>query len=166
MPTSVVVRQGVKQDLPRTLELIKELAEYEHGLDQVSNTVARMEEDGFGPNSIFGFFVAECDNQIVGIAVYYYRYSTWKGRRLYLEDIVVTEKERGKGIGKLLFDRILQKVLDDECSGVMFQVLDWNKPAINFYKKYNTQFDGEWLNCHLDADEIKTILKSTPKSPH
>lgn len=158
MNDRIIIRAGIKNDLPRTLELIKELAEYERGLDQVNNTVARMEEEGFGNNPVFGFFVAEANFHIVGIAVYYYRYSTWKGKRLYLEDIVVTESQRGKGVGKMLFDRILKKVLEDGCSGIMWQVLDWNEPAINFYKKYNAHLDNGWLNCHLDETEIKTLL--------
>ncbi len=97
------IRKGVKADLPRVLELIKELAHYEKAQDEVSNTVKMMEEDGFGDHPIFGFFVAE-DKSIVGISLYYYRDSTWKGKILYLEDIIVTESERGKGIGKRLFD--------------------------------------------------------------
>lgn len=152
------IRQGTKADLPRTLELIKELAEYEKAPHEVTNTLAKMEEDGFGKNPIFGFFVAEKEQNIVGISLYYYRYSTWKGKRLYLEDIIVTEKERGSGLGKLLFDRTMQQCLDDNCTGMMWQVLDWNEPAINFYKKYNAKMDYEWVNCHLEATQIKQLL--------
>jgi L-amino acid N-acyltransferase YncA len=97
---AITIRTGEKKDLPRVLELIKELALYEKAPHEVINTVALMEKDGFGPNPIYGLFVAENKNGIVGISVYYWRYSTWKGKRLYLEDIVVTEKERGSGIGK------------------------------------------------------------------
>lgn len=156
----VKVRKGTKADLPRTLELIKELAEYEKAPLEVSNTLAMMEEDGFGQNPIFGFFVAENARGIVGISVYYYRYSTWKGKRLYLEDIIVTESERGSGLGKLLFDRTMQQCLDDGCTGMMWQVLDWNEPAINFYKKYNAKMDYEWVNCHLETNQIKELLNS------
>jgi GNAT superfamily N-acetyltransferase len=153
------IRTGTKKDLPQVLTLIKELAEYERAPHEVTNTVARMEEDGFGPNPIYGFFVAENHNGIVGISVYYWRYSTWKGKRLYLEDIVVTEKERGSGIGKKLFDRTMQHALDEKCSGMIWQVLDWNEPGINFYRKnYNPKFDGEWLNTSLEADEIRKLL--------
>lgn len=153
------IRRGTIADLPRTLELINELALYEKAPHEVTNTLAKMEEDGFGPNPVYGFFVAENDRGIVGISVYYYRYSTWKGKRLYLEDIVVTESERGNGLGKLLFDRTMQQCLDDKCTGMMWQVLDWNEPAINFYKKYNAKMDYEWVNCHLEASQIMELLK-------
>ncbi len=155
------IRQGTKEDLPRVLELVRELALYEKAPDEVTNTVQMMEEDGFGENPVFGFFVAvkEETQQIIGISIFYYRYSTWKGRRLYLEDIVVTESERGYGAGKLLFDRTLQKCLDDNCTGMMWQVLDWNTPAINFYQKYGADLQSEWINCNLQSDEIRKILK-------
>jgi GNAT superfamily N-acetyltransferase len=157
---NIVIRTGTKEDLPRALELIKELAFYEKAPHEVTNTVERMELEGFGPSPIFGFFVAENAQGIVGISIYYWRYSTWKGKRLYLEDIVVTEKERGAGIGKLLFDRTMQHALDENCSGMMWQVLDWNEPAINFYKKYyQAKLDGEWINCSLERDEISQLLK-------
>ena len=154
----MVIREGKKSDLPRVLELVKELALFEKAPEQVTNTVALMEVDGFGDNPIYGMYVAESDGAIVGISIYYYRYSTWKGRRLYLEDIIVTEAERGKGIGKLLFDRTMKKTLESNCTGMMWQVLDWNEPAINFYKKYNSKLDGEWVNCSLERDQIKEIL--------
>ena len=155
----VKVREGKKEDLPHVLELVKELAEYEKALHQVTNTVAQMEVDGFGPQPVFGFFVAEKQAAIVGISLYYYRYSTWKGRRIYLEDIVVKKTERGNGIGKMLFDRTMQFTLEAGCSGLVWQVLDWNEPAINFYKKYNAAFDGEWVNCSLEADQIRELLQ-------
>ena len=152
------IRKGIEGDLPRTLELVKELAAYERALGEVSNTVQGMKEDGFGKNPIFGFFVAEVDQEIVGVSLYYYRYSTWKGKRLYLEDIIVTERMRGQGIGKLLFEATLHYSLNQNCTGMMWQVLDWNEPAINFYKKYSAKMDGEWVNCTLEADEIRHIL--------
>lgn len=156
----VHIRAGKKEDLPRALELVKELALYEKAPHEVINTVALMEEDGFGENPIFGFFVAETQNGIVGISIYYWRYSTWKGKRLYLEDIVVTESERGNGYGKLLFDRTMQHAIDSNCSGMLWQVLDWNEPAINFYKKYDSRLDGEWINCSLESDQIKKLLSA------
>lgn len=156
----VQVRTGIEEDLPRVLELVKELAAYEHALDKVSNTLHEMKEDGFGENPIFGFFVAEADNVIVGVSLFYYRYSTWKGRRLYLEDIVVTEKMRGQGIGKLLFETTLSHSLKMKCTGMMWQVLDWNEPAINFYRKYNATMDREWMNCSLEAFEVQRILQN------
>ena len=153
------IRTGEKKDLPRVLELVKELASYEKAPHEVINTVALMEQDGFGANPIYGLFVAENENGIVGISLYYWRYSTWKGKRLYLEDIIVTEKERGSGIGKLLFDRTMQKALEENSSGMMWQVLEWNKPAIKFYKKYGAKLDDEWTNCTLEVDQIKNLLK-------
>ena len=146
----VEIRKGVKEDLPRILELIKELAIYEKAPDEVTNTLQLMEEDGFGPNSVFQFIVAEDDLEIIGTSIYYYRYSTWKGKRLYLEDLIVTENKRGSGAGKMLFDETVKIAKSTNCTGMMWQVLDWNEPAINFYRKYNTRFDDEWINCNLD----------------
>ncbi|WP_422360741.1 GNAT family N-acetyltransferase [Reichenbachiella sp.] len=146
------LRKGTEEDLPRLLELIRELAIYENAEGQVSNTIERMKKEGFGPSAVFGFFVIEREGVIVGAAVYYWRYSTWKGKRLYLEDLIVTEAVRGQGAGKLLFDKMLDFGKSEGASGMMWQVLDWNEPAINFYKKYNTLFDEEWLNCHIDFD--------------
>lgn len=157
---TVNIRQGTEDDLPRALELIKELAAYERAAHEVSNTVDRMKKDGFGPHPVYGFFVAEAENGIVGLSLYYWRYSTWKGKRLYLEDIIVTESMRGKGIGKMLFERTMQKALEEECTGMMWQVLDWNEPAINFYKKYNTRFGHEWINCSLEASQIEQWLNT------
>jgi GNAT superfamily N-acetyltransferase len=153
------IREGRKEDLPRVLQLIKELAAYERAPDEVTNTVEMLEQDGFGPKPVYGFFVAEESDQIVGLSLYYWRYSTWKGKRLYLEDIIVTERERGRGLGKMLFDRTMEKSLEENCTGMMWQVLDWNEPAINFYKKYGTKLDGEWVNCHLEAKQIEALLK-------
>ncbi len=157
----VVIRKGTKEDLPRTLDLIRELAEYEKAPDEVTNTVAMMEADGFGPDPAYGLYVADDENAgIVGIALYYYRYSTWKGKRLYLEDIVVTESRRGEGIGKDLFEMCLKKAAEPGCHGMVWQVLDWNEPAINFYKKYyDAHLDGEWINCSLSEDQVKALIK-------
>jgi GNAT superfamily N-acetyltransferase len=155
---NVKIRKGNKKDLPMVLELIKELALYEKALDQVTNTLSQMEKDGFGDSPIFGFFVAEQEASIIGLSLYYFRYSTWKGKRLYLEDIIVTEKERGTGLGKQLFEKTMELSIEEECTGMMWQVLDWNEPAINFYRKYNAKIDGEWLNCHLESDQIRSFL--------
>jgi GNAT superfamily N-acetyltransferase len=154
------IRPGRKEDLPRVLELVKELAEFERAPHEVINTVQLMEKDGFGPQPVFGFYVAENENGIVGLSLYYWRYSTWKGKRLYLEDIIVTESERGKGLGKLLFDVTMKHTLDSGCSGMTWQVLDWNEPAINFYKKYGSQLGQEWINCSLERNQIESILRT------
>lgn len=155
-----MIREGRIDDLPAVFLLVKELAVFERAPNEVTNSVEQMEKDGFGPHPIFGFFVAENEKGIVGLSLYYYRYSTWKGKRLYLEDIIVTEKERGKGIGKNLFLRTMEKCLEDRCVGLTWQVLDWNEPAIDFYKKFGTRLDGEWINCHLERDQILSALES------
>lgn len=146
----VQVRKGTPEDLQAAFDLIIELAKYENGLDQVKNTVEQMKIDGFGDQPVYGFIVAEEDGKILGTSIYYYRFSTWKGKRLYLEDLVVTESKRGSGVGKLLFEETLNIARNTNCTGMMWQVLDWNEPAINFYKKYETQFDEEWVNCNID----------------
>jgi GNAT superfamily N-acetyltransferase len=84
--------------------------------------------------------------------------STWKGKRLYLEDIIVTEKERGKGYGKALFDRTMQHALDQDCQGMVWQVLDWNEPAIKFYKGYSARLDNEWINCSLERTQLEALV--------
>ena len=156
----MLIRPGKKEDLPQVLGLIKELAVYEKAADEVDNTVTRMEVDGFGENPVYGFFVAaEREGPLVGIAIYYYRYSTWKGKWLYLEDLIVTESQRGQGIGKQLLDRTIQKALDENCTGMMWQVLDWNTPAIHFYEKhYRPVLDSEWINCKLTHEQMRKAI--------
>ncbi len=146
----MIIRPGKKSDIPQVFELIKELAEYEKALDKVSNTVEKLEEDGFGPNPVYELFVAEIENKIVGIALTYYRFSTWRGKVMYLEDLIVKEHMRRKGIGKKLFDMVLDHAKVTRCVGLSLQVLDWNDLGINFYKKYNMEFDDEWINCYLE----------------
>ena len=152
------IRSGKKEDLPQVLELIQELADYERASDQVENTVARMEEDGFGENPVFDFIVAEADEKIIGISIYYFRYSTWKGKSLYLEDLIVTEKWRGAGAGKALLDETARIALEKDCAQLSWQVLDWNEPAINFYKKLGASLDGEWINCRLTGEVLRGYL--------
>ncbi|HAK78839.1 MULTISPECIES: GNAT family N-acetyltransferase [Runella] len=146
----ITIRKGTPEDVPQVFALVQELALYERAPEQVTNTPEMMLKDGFGPEPIFGLFVAEVDGQIVGISLYYYRYSTWKGKRLYLEDLIVTESMRGHGLGKMLLDTTVQEAKDTNCTGVMWQVLDWNEPSIKFYERYGARLDGEWINCHLD----------------
>ncbi|MDR2238762.1 MAG: GNAT family N-acetyltransferase [Chryseobacterium sp.] len=148
--SEVIIRKAVQEDCSCMLELIRELAEYEKALHEVTVTLEEFTEDGFGESPIWGAFVAETEGEIVGISLYYDRYSTWKGRRLYLEDLVVTEKMRGRQIGKLLFDATLEHGKSGKYSGMVFQVLNWNEPAINFYKKYSPKFDDEWLNVSIE----------------
>ncbi|HZW65029.1 MAG TPA: GNAT family N-acetyltransferase [Hanamia sp.] len=144
------IRKAVKDDCQSMMQLIKELAVYEKAPEEVTVSFDHFVESGFGERPVWWAFVAEVDEKVVGFALYYIRYSTWKGQRLYLEDILVNEPYRGNGIGKLLFDRLLEEVKEKKFSGMVWQVLDWNEPAINFYKKYTgVNFDNEWVNCSL-----------------
>ena len=146
----VLIRKGRESDLARLRELIVELAVFENEPDAVRVSLESMKTDGFGPQSIFEFLVAELNGNIVGAAVYYYRYSTWKGKRLYLEDLIVSSEHRRKGIGKKLFEQTMMVAKSTACTGLMWQVLDWNESAIAFYKTYHAAFDDQWLNCNVD----------------
>jgi GNAT superfamily N-acetyltransferase len=145
----ISIRRAEKQDCIRLLELIQELADYEKAPAEVTVTLGHFEESGFGEKRVWWAFVAEVDGKVEGFALYYIRYSTWKGQRMYLEDILVTEKMRGRKLGKLLFERLIEEAKEKGLSGIVWQVLNWNDPAINFYKKYDTSFDNEWINCSL-----------------
>lgn len=148
------IRKGNAEDVEGAFKLIQELAVFEKAPDAVENTVERMIEDGFGNKPVFEFFVAEEDGRIIGLALYYYCYSTWKGRFLYLEDLIVTEAYRGKGLGKQLFDAIILKAKKEGVALVGWQVLDWNEPAIDFYKKLGASLHPEWVNCRLYKEQI------------
>lgn len=157
---SITIRKGTPNDLSQAFELVQELAEYEKALHEVDNSVERMMEDGFGKKPIFEFFVAEENGNIEGTAIFYYRYSTWKGKAIFLEDLVVRKEKRGAGIGKKLLDAIVQEAKDVDARQVMWQVLDWNEPAINFYKKLGADLDEEWINCKLEFKQIQTYQTS------
>jgi GNAT superfamily N-acetyltransferase len=158
MENKVTIRKGVIDDLPAILELIKELATYEKAPNEVSVTLAEMQHHGFGPNAIFEFFVAIEEEKTIGLALYYYKYSTWKGRCLFLEDIIVTESKRGLGVGKLLFNEVGKVAHQQGVRRMEWQVLDWNEPAINFYKKMPVYLDAEWINCKLTNKELDVIF--------
>ena len=143
------LREAVKEDCPRLLELVQELALFEKAPEEVTVTLEEFIDAGFGEKPVWKTFVAELDGLIVGFALYYIRYSTWKGCRMYLEDLIVTESWRGKGVGKLLFDRLIIEAREVGFNGMSWQVLDWNEPAIKFYKKYEAALDGTWINGSL-----------------
>ena len=153
---SITIRQAVKEDCPRLMELVHELAEFEKAPQEVTVDADHFVESGFGKSPVWWAFVAEVPsvengtNTIVAFALYYIRYSTWKGQRMYLEDIIVTSEWRGRGIGQMLFDRLLEEARAKKFTGMMWQVLDWNESAIQFYKKYNAQFDAGWINCNVN----------------
>ena len=167
----ITIRRAVKEDCPKLLQLIKELAVYEKAPDDVTVTLEHFTESGFGKNPVWWAFVATSPltplrfaergispspfmekglgDEVQGFALYYIRYSTWKGQAMYLEDIIVTESMRGKKIGQQLFDRLIEEAKEKKFNRIIWQVLDWNEPAINFYKKYNAAFDSGWLNCSI-----------------
>lgn len=146
---NILIRRAVKEDCGRILELVQELARYERAPKEVTVSLDHFEQSGFGYKPVWWAFVAEVDGIVQGFALYYIRFSTWKGQRMYLEDFYVTEEMRGTGLGKLLFDRLIKEAQRRKLNGIQWQVLEWNEPAINFYKKYNAAFDAEWLNCAI-----------------
>lgn len=154
---TTTTRKGTERDLPHILALIKELAAYEKAPDEVEVTTAEMENWGFGSDKLFDFFVAEREGAIVGLALYYFKYSTWKGKCLFLEDIIVTESLRGKGIGRILFDEVVKVAKDTKVRRMEWQVLNWNTPAIAFYRKYQAHLDDEWINCKLTNHQLERM---------
>ena len=148
------LRVAEKEDCLRLLELVNELALYERAPEEVTVTLQEFEEAGFGKKPVWKAFVADVDGLIVGFALYYIRYSTWKGCRMYLEDLIVTEALRGRGIGKLLFDRLIVEANELGLNGMTWQVLDWNEPALNFYKKYEAAVEAGWLNASLSKIQL------------
>lgn len=148
---NILIRQAVKEDCQRMMELVQELAIYEKEPEAVIVDFDHFVESGFGDSPVWWAFVAEIDGTVEGFALYYIRYSTWKGQRMYLEDLLVTEKLRGRGVGKLLFEQLFEEAKKKKYSGIAWQVLDWNEPAINFYKKLgNVNFDNGWVNCSIE----------------
>ncbi len=155
MKHTIRIRKGRTGDLPRVLQLVKELAAYERAPGEVTNTLQDMKRDFSRENPAFDFLVAEEKGIITGAAVFYHAYSTWKGRYIYLDDIIVTEAKRRSGTGTLLFERLLKIAASSGARQLRWHVLEWNTPAISFYKKYKVSFDGEWITCKLEHDRIK-----------
>jgi len=152
--TMTQLRIAKKEDCPRLMELVNELALFEKAPEEVTVSLQEFEDAGFGEKPVWKAFVAEDNDIIIGFALYYVRYSTWKGRRVYLEDLIVTEDYRGKGIGKLLFDKVIRETQELGYSGMVWQVLDWNEPAIKFYNKYGSSIEAGWLNASLSKEQL------------
>lgn len=146
----ITISKATKEDLSSMMKLIRELAIYEKAEQEVTVSMKEFEDAGFGENPVWGAFLAKHQGETIGMALYYIRYSTWKGRTLYLEDLVVSQAHRRQGIGKQLFAKLIAFGKAQNYSGMMWQVLDWNQSAIDFYKQYPTEFDEEWLNCKLN----------------
>lgn len=154
---AITLREGKKEDLPEVLELIRELALYERAPEQVTITLQQLEEDGYGENPMYWVILAEEDGRVMGMSFYYIRYSTWKGKCLYLEDIIVKEADRGKGAGRLLFEATIKAAKEIDAKLMVWQVLDWNTPSIEFYEKYEAELDSEWINGKLSYDQIQSF---------
>ena len=154
----MLIRPATKADLPAIMQLIRELALFEKAPEQVTNTLAAMEADGFGEKPVFELHVAEWNGEVVGMALYFVKYSTWKGKGLYLDDLVVTEKHRGKGIGTKLLRAYLTVAQEIRARQAHWQVLDWNTPAIDLYRKMGASIEGEWLDCKLTEEQIRQYL--------
>ncbi|MCW5908926.1 MAG: GNAT family N-acetyltransferase [Chitinophagales bacterium] len=159
---SFIIRKGCKEDVPQMFRLVQELALFERAPEAVVNTERIMEQDGFGDNAIYKVFVAEdaATNQIVGMALYYTAYSTWKGKLLFLDDLIVTEKYRQFGIGRKLMNEFLKEAQRLGVNQVRWQVLDWNTPAIRFYESLKAELDREWITCKMSKQEIADYIKT------
>ncbi|WP_353570929.1 GNAT family N-acetyltransferase [Candidatus Albibeggiatoa sp. nov. BB20] len=153
--TNVAIRQGQIDDIKGIFNLVKELAIYENALAELTNTEQRMREDGFGEKPYFHTFVAELEQQIIGVALYYFSYSSWKGKSMYIDDLIVTEEYRHTGVGQSLFKACIEEAKQQQVYKLHWQVLDWNAPAIDFYKKIGATFDAEWINCKILHEKIQ-----------
>ncbi len=161
----MIIRKGISSDMPSVLALIKELATFEKEPDAVEVTVEDLIRDGFSENPLFHCFVAEEDQgnlskQIIGIALFYYRYSTWKGKTIHLEDLIVREDKRGTGAGTALYKEIIRQGKRDQVKRIEWAVLDWNTPAINFYKKTGAKVLTDWHLVQMDEQGIETFFSS------
>ena len=151
------IRKGTVADFPAILAMIKELALFENAPEKVTNSVVQMEAE----KDLFQTFVVVNDSdEIVAMMLYYYVYYTWVGKSLYLDDLYVKKKYRGNGLGKKLLNQLFKEAQENNCKRVRWQVLDWNEPAIKFYKKMGATLDGEWINCDFDTNKIKNFHKN------
>ena len=157
---NVLVRDAVQNDMKQVLMLIKELAKYENSIDEVTITIEDLEKDGFNNHPLYWFIVAENEEKIIGMSFYFIRYSTWKGKFLFLEDFIVSKSYRRNGVGSMLFEKTILIAQEMQVNGMIWQVLDWNDLAINFYKKYNAKIDNQWLNGKLTKSQINSFKKN------
>jgi len=157
------IRKGAIEDMSAVLELIKELATFEKEPNAVEVNVTDLERDGFGESPLFYTFIAEQNNEIVGMALYYYRYSTWKGRTIHLEDLIVKEKMRGSGLGFELYSAVIAQGKSDGVRRIEWNVLDWNTPAIEFYEKSGAKVLKDWLVAQMDENGIAIFLEKNKK---
>ena len=153
------IRKGIKEDMPAVLGLIKELATFEKEPNAVVVTIADLERDGFGESPLFHTFIAEENEEIVGMALYYYRYSTWKGKTIHLEDLIVKEEKRGSGLGFKLYSEVIAQGKCDGVRRIEWNVLDWNTPAIEFYEKSGARVYKDWLVAQMDKKGIDAFLE-------
>ena len=153
------IRKGTIDDMPAVLGLIKELATFEKEPNAVVVTVADLERDGFGESPLFHTFIAEENQEIVGMALYYYRYSTWKGKTIHLEDLIVKEEKRGSGLGFKLYSEVIAQGKCDGVRRIEWNVLDWNTPAIEFYEKSGAKVFKDWLVAQMDEKGIDAFLE-------
>ncbi|GAB2763718.1 GNAT family N-acetyltransferase [Salinimicrobium soli] len=155
-----IIRRGKKEDMPAVLELIKELAAFEKEPDAVVTTVETLEQEGFGDNPLFQVFVAEVDGKIEGMALVYYRFSTWKGRTLHLEDLIVREEKRGSGLGNALYRKVIEYAKEQGLKRVEWVVLDWNQHAIDFYERSGATVLKDWYTVQMDEDGITKYVET------
>lgn len=157
------IRKGTKEDMSAVLELIQELAIFEKEPDAVVVTVADLERDGFGSNPLFETFVAEHNGEIIGMALFYYRYSTWKGKTIHLEDLIVKESYRGTGAGSALYTAVMQHAKAQGLRRVEWAVLDWNTPAVNFYEKTGAKVFADWRVAQMDEQALEAFTLLSEK---
>lgn len=150
MKKNYLIRKAEAVDLVQVYALIKELAAFEKEPNEPTNPLKKFVEEGTCKNPRYHVIVADDNGTIVGIALYYYGYSTWKGSMIYLDDLVVKETHRKHGIGKRLMDELISIAKEEKIKQVRWQVLDWNENAINFYKKYPVTFDATWITVKLE----------------
>ncbi len=155
-----IIRDATKEDMPAVLELIKELAAFEKEPEAVITTVETLEKEGFGKHPLFHVFVAEVDGTIEGMALVYYRFSTWKGRTLHLEDLIVREEKRGTGLGNALYKKVIEYAKSQGLKRVEWVVLDWNHHAIDFYERSGATILKDWYTVQMDENGITKYVET------